>query len=308
MSIPNAEILLAFKAGRAFRREGSNVVEPNPTKGAIYLTNGVEDGLLHFIWRNRVTNDIEEDLILFPFDASFVKVSQSPSGRVYVLKFSSSNQRHFVSAFLRFEAHFKFSTAAVLDAARDAEFAENVNGLLQDPEYDMRWSDPSASATGTQTSTSTITQPAASTSMAEAASGFQATPEQLATLSQMLTSMSGRPGAAAATPDISLTDILTPANLTPLFNSHPELIPALFPHLPPDLPVPPSAEALQRIIHSPQFRAAVANFDQALRTGMLGGLVQTLGLPEEAGAGVAPFLRAIQEQADRERDNSMDTD
>lgn len=57
---------------------------------------------------------------------------------------------------------------------------------------------------------------------------------------------------------------------------------------------------------SPQFRASVANFDQALRTGLLGGLVRTLGLPEEAGTGVGPFLRAIQEQADRE--NSMDTD
>jgi hypothetical protein len=59
MSIANAEILLAFKAGRAFRRENSNVVEPSQTKGAIYLTNG-DDGLLHFIWRNRITNAIEE--------------------------------------------------------------------------------------------------------------------------------------------------------------------------------------------------------------------------------------------------------
>lgn len=59
MSISNAEILLAFKAGRAFRQEGTNAVEPSPTKGAIYLTNG-DDGLLHFIWKNRVTNDIEE--------------------------------------------------------------------------------------------------------------------------------------------------------------------------------------------------------------------------------------------------------
>ena len=48
--------------------------------------------------------------------------------------------------------------------------------------------------------------------------------------------------------DVSLTDILTPANLLPLFNSHPDLVPALFPHLPPDLPVPPSAYALQSII------------------------------------------------------------
>jgi 26S proteasome regulatory subunit N13 len=54
---------------------------------------------------------------------------------------------------------------------------------------------------------------------------------------------------------------------------------------------------------------AVSNFDQALRTGLLGGLVRSLGLPEEAGTGIGAFLRAIQEQADRERNsNSMDTD
>jgi len=291
MSIPNSEVLLAFKAGRAFRREGTNSVEPSPTKGAIYLTNG-DDGLLHFIWMNRTTNTIEEDLILFPFDPSFVKVAQT-AGRVYVLKFSSSNQRHF----------FWMQDAS---SARDAAFTENVNGLLQDPDFDLRWNIPIAS-TAPEASTSTAaTQPPASSSTAQ--SGFEATPEQLATLSQMLTSMSGRASAAQSVPEVSLTDILTPANLAPLFNNHPELIPALFPHLPPDLPVPPSAEVLQRIIHSPQFRAAVSNFDQALRTGLLGGLVRTLGLPEEAGTGVGPFLRAIQEQADGERNNSMDTD
>lgn len=31
---------------------------------------------------------------MFPTDATFTKVAQSP-GRVYVLKFSSSDQRHF---------------------------------------------------------------------------------------------------------------------------------------------------------------------------------------------------------------------
>lgn len=55
---------------------------------------------------------------------------------------------------------------------------------------------------------------------------------------------------------------------------------------------------------SPQFRSAVANLDQALRTGLLGGMVRSLGLPEEAGMGIEPFLRAIQEQANRERDSS----
>lgn len=54
-----SETLLAFKAGRAFRREGTNTVEPSPTKGAIILSNG-DDGLLHFIWKNRTTDAIEE--------------------------------------------------------------------------------------------------------------------------------------------------------------------------------------------------------------------------------------------------------
>lgn len=53
------EIRLAFKAGRAFRRDGTSFVDPNPTKGAVILQNG-DDDLLHFQWKNRVTNEIEE--------------------------------------------------------------------------------------------------------------------------------------------------------------------------------------------------------------------------------------------------------
>lgn len=54
-----AETRLAFKAGRAFRRGNTNFVDPDPTKGAILLQNG-EDGLLHFIWKNRTNDDAEE--------------------------------------------------------------------------------------------------------------------------------------------------------------------------------------------------------------------------------------------------------
>ena len=54
----------------------------------------------------------------------------------------------------------------------------------------------------------------------------------------------------------------------------------------------------------------MANFDRALRTGLLGGLVTQLGLPEEAGTGVEAFLRAIREQAHGSGSGgeSMDTD
>ena len=54
-----AETLLAFKAGRAFRRDGTNFVDADPSKGAVMLQNG-EDGLLHFIWKNRSTGENEE--------------------------------------------------------------------------------------------------------------------------------------------------------------------------------------------------------------------------------------------------------
>lgn len=54
-----AEPRIAFKAGRAFRREGTNFVDPSATKGAIILQNG-DDGLLHFIWKNRASQNVEE--------------------------------------------------------------------------------------------------------------------------------------------------------------------------------------------------------------------------------------------------------
>ncbi|KAF8895409.1 proteasome complex subunit Rpn13 ubiquitin receptor-domain-containing protein [Infundibulicybe gibba] len=292
-----SETLLAFKAGRAFRREGTNTVEPSPTKGAIILSRG-EDELLHFAWKNRSTNEIEEDLILFPSDAMFAKVSQSATGRTYVLKFSSSNQRHF----------FWMQDAS---SARDAEFVNNINGLLEDPDYTPVWN-----TNASESSQASGSAQASSSRSVPTASDYQATPEQLAQLQALLMSGGSRGAQTEAPPDLSLTDILTPANLSPLFTSHPELISTLFPHLPPDLPVPPSPEVLQRIISSPQFRGAVASFDQALRTGLLGGLVRGLGLPDEAGTGIAPFLRSIQEQADRERnasssrpeEDTMDTD
>lgn len=53
------EVLLALKAGRAFRREGTNTVDPSPTKGSIILVIG-DDGLLHFIWKDRTTGAEEE--------------------------------------------------------------------------------------------------------------------------------------------------------------------------------------------------------------------------------------------------------
>lgn len=60
------------------------------------------------------------------------------------------------------------------------------------------------------------------------------------------------------------------------------------------------------VIESAQFQDGVRGLDRALRTGMLGGLVQGLGLPESAGSGVEAFLRAIGEQAGEGRSTEVD--
>jgi len=276
------EPLLAFKAGRCTRREGTNFVDALPAKGTISLRS--EDGLLHFRWQDRTTGNVEEDLILFPQDASFSKVTQAAGGRVYVLKFSSSNQRHF----------FWMQDAS---STRDEEFANNVNRLLENLEEELVWNSASSSSAVPITSNA---QQGASSSSNNALPPLSE--EQLTHLRQLVSNMVTEP--AQPQPTVSLRDVLTPENLIPLFTNHPELIPALFPHLPSDLPTPPSAEVLKQIISSPQFQGAVRNFDQALHTGLLGGLVRGLGLPEEAGTGVEPFLRAVQEQAQRESEES----
>ncbi|GJJ13333.1 hypothetical protein Clacol_007585 [Clathrus columnatus] len=295
-----ADPLVAFKAGRLQRRGDTNWVDAQPTKGRLQLLMA-DDGLLHFQWVDRITSTVKEvrDLIIFPNDASFEKVSQSSSGRTYVLKFTSSNQRYF----------YWFQDVST---AQDNQIVNNVNGLLQDASYIPEWEAPSNSESQPQASTSTV--PILQQQQRPSA-------EQLAQIRSILLGMGSDStaisGSAASQPsELSLADILTPTNLAPVFAS-PDLVQAIFPHLPSDLPVPPSSETLQRIIESPQFHSAVRSLDQALGTGLLGGLVRGLGLPEEAGTGAGAFLNAIKDQAEREGrnkneggggDDTMETD
>ncbi|KAH7885037.1 adhesion regulating molecule [Phlebopus sp. FC_14] len=310
VALTDAQTLLAFKAGRSFRRAGTNFVDASPTKGAVMLSNA-EDGLLHFVWKERATGEVGEDLILLPGDATFEKVSQAgPHARTYVLKFESSNQRHF----------FWMQDAS---SRRDDEFVFNLNRLLADPSIVPVWdsrdhgSEPQAStsaSTSTSTPTPAPTGGASTTSSAPVQSTQRATqpattpavtPEQLERLRALVTSM-GASTDPNPDEDISLTDIVTPGHIGSLVAANPALLTTLFPHLPPDLipeydvNAPLTSEErrrrldiLQRTVHSPQFRAAVVQLDRALRTGALGGFVRSLGLPESAGTGVNAFLRAI---------------
>lgn len=230
---------------------------------------------------------------------------------------------------------------------RDDEFVHNLNRLLADPTiipvWDSRTTDTQASTSTPGASTSqTLAAPYVTLLLS---SSRDLNPRPLALAMQPRHSPQGQhpsnlrvsahsllrwaptpapiqvrsfvslfpPAQLTTLPDddLSLTDVLTPSNLLPLFSSHPELLSSLFPHLPSELlphgntPLTPQqtaqlTETLQRTINSPPFRAGVVQLDRALRTGALGGFVRSLGLPESAGTGIVAFLRAIGEQASRE--------
>lgn len=110
--------LHSFKAGKLSRVEGTKKVKPDARKGLVYLQE--IDELLHFYWKDRSTGIVEDDLIIFPEDAEFVKVAEARSGRVFALKFTSSAQ---ISFYWMQDREDKDDDANV----------ERVNALIADP-------------------------------------------------------------------------------------------------------------------------------------------------------------------------------
>lgn len=84
--------LVEFKAGKMTMK--GKMVHPDKRKGLLYIFQS-EDSLMHFCWKDRTTNVVEDDLIIFPDDVEFKRVPQCTTGRVYILKFKSSNRKFF---------------------------------------------------------------------------------------------------------------------------------------------------------------------------------------------------------------------
>ncbi|ODN78506.1 hypothetical protein L202_04133 [Cryptococcus amylolentus CBS 6039] len=290
--------IVSVPAGRCHRREeNSNWVDPQAEKGAIQLR--LEDDLLRFAWRSRENHQVDEELIIFPGEATFEKVTQDPTGRTHILKFSSSNQKYF----------FWFQRK---NKDGDLRAQVDINNLLQDPSYQ-----PGSAALPPQQEQDwpptpgaprlSNPEPAPSTS-AEASSSTapEATQENMA----RLLAEWARGGALGQAEDPArLTDVLSPSNIATLITSNPSLIPTITPLLPPGLSLPenPKAEDIIPVLSAPQFNDAIASLDNALRSGGLpGGMMRELGLPESAGQSVKGFLDGL--LGLKKEDDRMDED
>lgn len=85
--------LVEFKAGKMSLK--GKMVTPDKRKGLVYLYQS-DDSIMHFCWKERGGSDaIEDDLMIFPDDVEVKKVSQCTTGRVYLMKFKSSNKKMF---------------------------------------------------------------------------------------------------------------------------------------------------------------------------------------------------------------------
>ncbi|CAO0795674.1 unnamed protein product [Mucor circinelloides] len=114
--------LVQFNAGKCI--VDGTWIKPDTRKGQVYMDQG-EDRLLHLYWKERKNQSVaEDDLIIFPDEAEFRQITQCTTGRVYLLQFKTSNERHF------------YWMQSKTDD-KDKEIVERVNELIRDPDANM---------------------------------------------------------------------------------------------------------------------------------------------------------------------------
>lgn len=95
----NPGSLVTLKAGKmaCVQKENSSkfIITPETVKGQLSLIRG-DDDLIHFQWKNRSTNAIDDDFVIFPNEAEFKKVDTGvASDKVYLLQYKNSDRRFF---------------------------------------------------------------------------------------------------------------------------------------------------------------------------------------------------------------------
>jgi len=120
---PAAQPLVTFKAGKMEPQDKGNnkfLIVPDLRKGQVNLIKG-DDQLIHFQWKDRKTQTMVDDLILFPDDAVFKKVKTGKEAdRVYLLQYKGSNRRFF----------FWMQDA---NCEKDEEHCASINKFMSDP-------------------------------------------------------------------------------------------------------------------------------------------------------------------------------
>lgn len=291
-----------FRAGMC--NLSGTTVTADTRRGKVVLSSE-EDGLLHLKWTLRPSNKVEKDVCLFPQSATWEKVPECTTGRVFLLRFKSSSRKEF------------FWMQEPKDD-KDEEYLKKINELIANPPpaggegmmgSDMnqqqlmqmlsgRGGRSSAGSGGGGSSGSG----GGSGASGGSGSGSSTQAQQQAALAASLSSFAQQLQAQQAQQaQYNLPDILDPERVIPILNEDDALAQALLEHLPESQRNPAQ---LRNTLRSPQFQQAAGRLTAVLNSEQFATVMASFQLPlsPTGDMGVPAFLSALQSQAEAEKE------
>mmetsp|Transcript_105792 Transcript_105792/g.183913 ORF Transcript_105792/g.183913 Transcript_105792/m.183913 type:complete len:309 (-) Transcript_105792:79-1005(-) len=264
---PNGNVHVEFRAGKM--EWNGRMVTPDKRKGKIVLMTAEEEQLMHFQWYDREKNELAIDLIVIN-DAYLEKIEKCTTGRVYLLRFTSSDKKLF---FWMQEPKNE----------KDEEFIKTFNETIgaKIPEKGAAPAAPAAAA-GT----------AAAAAPAPGAAGLPGAdqpvdPQLRAILQQWLEQ---QPAAGPRTPPVPLTAVLTTEVLQGLMSDE-DAVKEMSGLLPEGQQ---TTDDLRDALSSPQLQQSLGGLSQAVHSDQLPVLFASLGLDTSAIATAAPGSDALE--------------
>jgi len=248
-----------FRAGRM--EWDGRIVTPDKRKGKVVLLTAEDEQLMHFQWHDREKNEIVVDLIVIN-DAYLERIEKCTTGRVYLLRFTSSDKKLF------------FWLQEPKDDG-DADLVKKFNEAIGAKLPEKGSSPPGAGAA------------AGEAAVASGAAAQAVDPRLRAVLSQFLQSQ-GTQGARAV--PVPLGAVLTSEVLQDLITDA-DAAAALQALLPEGQRTP---EDLADTIASPQLQQSMHSLTQAVHSDQLPVLFASLGLDQSSIAAAAPGSDALE--------------
>jgi len=252
---PAGTVHVEFRAGKM--EWDGRMVTADKKKGKIILYTSEDEQLTHLQWYDREKKETSMDLIVIS-DAYLERIEKCKTGRVYILRFTSSDKKLF---FWMQEP----------DESGDAEivrkFNEAVGATIPDKKSGGAAA-PAAAAGG-------------------AAAGGDVDPALRAVLQQFLQNQPAQ-GAARAAP-LPLSAVLTPEICTSLMADD-EAVAEMMTLLPEGHA---SQEGVREALTSPQLQQSLRGLTQAIHSDQLPVLLASLGLDPSIIATAAPGEDAL---------------
>ncbi|PRP89704.1 hypothetical protein PROFUN_00046 [Planoprotostelium fungivorum] len=323
----NSKPAVEFRAGKLNYNTTTHGLTADTRKGLFQIVQ-TRDPLTHIIWKDRTTGAVEDNLIIFPGEATFKKVSQCTTGRVFLLEFRTSARKLFFWAQDpsedQDEENVKKVNQLINNTSETVETSPPPLAPVQTPsspapsnsstmEVDVPPTAPQPSAaTPTPTPNSTQPEPVTRAETPSAPPSSEPTTSQPAInavdFANMLSAISRQAAAPTSSGGIQLSQlqsVLSNFNMAPrqdvilssvvdadkIFNTlrDPEVEKELIQYLPSEHQ---NRAEIVSSLRSPQVQQAMSVFSRAIRSGELTEMMRELGIQEYVDS-VEAFLQGM---------------